>query len=55
VAYADPRGRRGEKRRREAGRGLIRDPYVLLVAGLVLAIPAVAAPYAALVSAPPDS
>ncbi len=55
MAYADPRGRRGEKRRREAGRGLIRDPYVLLVAGLVLAIPAVAASYAALVSAPPDS
>ena len=55
MAYVDLRERRGEQRRREAGRpwrGAVGDPYVLLVLGLILAIPAVAASYTTLVQGP---
>ena len=58
MAYVDLRERRNEERRREAGRsgwGTIGGPHVLLVAGLVLAIPAVAASYTALFRNSPDS
>ena len=58
MAYVDLWERRGEGRRRDAGqpwRGLIKDPYVLLVAGLILVIPAVAASYTVLVQGPPVS
>ena len=52
MAYVDLRERRKEEQRRESERtswATVGRPYVLLVAGLVLAIPAVAASYAALV------
>ena len=58
MAYVDLRRRRDEERRQEARRSwrrVIEDPYVLLLAGLILAVPAVAASYTALVQAPPDS
>ena len=58
MAYVDLRRRRDEERRREARRSwrrVVEDPYVLLLAGLILAVPAVAASYTALVQAPPDS
>ena len=58
MAYVDLRERREEERRREDGRSwrrVVGDPYVLLVARLALAVPAVAASYTVLVQNPPDS
>ena len=55
MAYVDLRERRGEERHREARaswREVTDDPYFLLVAGLVLVVPAVAAFYTALVREP---
>lgn len=57
MVYVDLRERRGGNRR-GAGRpwlGVIEDPYALLLAGLFLAIPAVAASYTALIQDSPDS
>ena len=58
MAYVDLRERRGEEERR--GSGWLRgepfgSPYLLLFAGLILAVPALSASYMALVQAPPDS